>query len=268
MSYISSRPAVAPLDLAGGSTSSTAGTSTDVSLATMVGSRWETSDGREYVLVQNAGTALVAGNLIQGPPQIANHQNLTTTAFTAATTSALATVTVTLGATLASTNQYQLGYAIVNAGTGIGQTLKISSHPSAAQSGSLKITLEDNPVVALDTTSKICLRLNPYGTQNGTDFRTSGVVICPTTLTGQVIGVTNYAIGATTAAGAITYGLIQTRGLTSCLNDATTAIGLDVMPSSNTAGAVMTYVAATSSRVGTSTQAGVTTEARQITVQL
>ncbi len=260
MSKIAQRMAVAPVDVMN--------TSTDAGLATMVGSRFDTADGREFVLVQNAGTALISGNLIQGPAQIANHQNLTTTAFAAATTSAKATVTVTLGGTLVTANQYQLGYALVNAGTGIGQTLRIFSHPAqATTNGALVVTLEDNPGVVLDTTSKICLCANPYGTQNGTDFRTQGVIVCPTTLTGRVIGVTMYPIAATTTT-VLSYGLIQTRGLVACLNDATTAIGLDLMPSTNTAGAVMTYVVATSSRVGTSTQAGVTTEARAIHVQL
>lgn len=243
-------------------------TDTDNSYATLVGSNFSSADGREFVLVQNGGTALVAGNLIMGPKPIANHQNLAVTAFAAASSGNLATVTVTLGATLATTNQYQGGYAIVNAGTGIGQTLKISTHPSAAQSASLVVTLEDAPVVALDTSSKICLRLIPYGSQNGTNVSTSGVIITDhTALTGQILGVTLYAIAASTSTVA-TYGFIQRRGLVSCLNDATTAQGLDLMPSSNTDGAVMTYVAATNTRVGVSTQAGVTTEARQINIQL
>lgn len=247
-------------------------TSTDASLATLVGAKFDSSDGREFVLVQNGGTALVAGTLIMGPKPIANHQGLAVTAFSAATTSAKATVTVTLGATLATANQYAQGFAIVNSGTGIGQTLKISSHPSAALSTSLVVTLEDNPLVALDTTSTICLRLNPYGTQNGTTFATSGVIITDHTApTGKILGVALYAIPATTAT-VLSYGLIQCAGTVACLNDAGTVVGasggLDVMPSSNTDGAVMTYVVATGSRIGTSTQTGVTTEAREITLQL
>lgn len=256
MSYFSQKGATGPIPFAG--------TSTDASLATLTGSKFDTSDGREFVLVQNAGTALVQGTLIQGPAQITNHTNMTVTAASAV---GATTVAMTLGATLVTANQYAGGYLIVNASSGIGQTLKIASHPAAAQSAALTVTLEDPVQVALTTSSKVTLRLNPYGSANGTDVRTSGVVVCPTTLTGQVIGVAVSPIAAsTTTVG--TYGLIQTKGLVACLNDATTAIGLDLMPSTNTAGAVMTYVVATSSRVGTATQAGVTTEARQITIQL
>lgn len=261
MSYISDFQS-GPIDMLG--------TSTDLSLGSLTGTKFRTDDSREIVLVQNAGTALVAGNLIQGPAKIANHQNLTVTAYTAPTTTTgqLATVVATLGGTAATAAQYAGGYLLVNAGTGIGQTLKIASNlKQTTTTGALTITLEDTPAVALDTSSKVCLILNPYGSVNGTDVRTSGVVVCPVTLTGQVIGVSITAIPASTTT-VPTYGFIQTRGPVACLNDANTAIGLDVMPSANTAGAVQTYVAATNSRVGTSTQAGVTTEARQITIQL
>lgn len=243
-------------------------TSTDASNATLTGVRFADKDGREFSLVQNGATALVAGNLIQGPAQVANHQNLVVVSYTAPTNNTAAQVVATLAGTAMTAARYSDGYLIVNSGIGIGQTLKIATvSAQTSTTGNVTITLEDTPLVALTTASKVSLRLNPYGSSNGTAVTTDGVVICPTTLTGQVIGVTLYAIAASTAT-VPTYGFIQTRGLVACLNDATTAIGLDLMPSTNTAGAVMTYVVATSSRVGTSTQAGVTTEARQINIQL
>lgn len=239
-------------------------TSTDTSLATLTGAKFDTSDGREFVLIQNAGVALVAGNLIQGPVNIgANHQNLTTGVSAIGAT----TVTVTAGGTLITANQYQGGFAIFNAGVGIGQIFRISSHPSATSSGTCVLTLEDPLKVASDATTKTSLVLPPYGSSNGTDVRTSGCVICPTTLTGPVIGATVAPIAASTST-VPTYGFIQTKGIVGLLNDATTAIGLDIMPSANTAGAVQTYVVATKSRIGTSTVAGVTTEVRAVTIQL
>ncbi len=240
-------------------------TSNDASLATQVGQRFNSADYREFVLVQNGTVALVAGNLIQGPASIgANHSNLTTA------TSAIGsyTITVTAGGTLITANQYAGGFASINAGAGIGQTLRIASHPAAGSAATCVLTLEEPLSVATAVgTSKTSLTLNPYGSQYGTALGTSGVVICPTVATGPVVGVTLYPIPATTAT-VLSYGFIQTRGFVTCLNDATTAIGLDVMPSTNTAGAVMTYVVATRSRVGTSTVAGVTTEARGINIQL
>lgn len=241
-------------------------TQSDLSLGTMTGAKFDSSDGREFVLIQNAGTAVVASRLMQGPVQIgANHTNLATS--TAAIGSS--TVTVTLGGTLATANQYAGGYVVFNAGTGIGQFLKIASHPAGTSSGTVVLTLEDPIQVAtLASDTKSTLVLNPYGSSNGTDVTTSGCVITPAgTLTGPVIGVSLDAIPASTAT-VPSYGLIQTKGLCGVLNDSGTAIGLDLMPSANTAGAVQTYVVATKCRIGTSSVAGVTTEVRPITVQL
>lgn len=267
MSRITEKGATGPLALFN--------TTTDLSLGNMTGAKFDSSDGREFVIVQNGGTALVSGVLVQSPAKIGTttgHQNLATSTAAIGATS----VSVTLGGTAATANQYAGGYIIFNAGTGLGQTLKIASHPAqSSTSGSLTLTLEDPIQVAtLSSDTKSCLVLNPYGSTGGATAATSGVVVMPTTNTGAPIGVTLYPIAATTTSGGVnnlgtpTYGLIQTKGLVSCLNDANTAIGLDLMPSSNTAGAVMTYVAATNTRVGTATQAGVTTESRLITIQL
>lgn len=262
MSYISDFKS-APFDLfgkLGGQTSS------DAALATLVGSKWRTTDAREFVLIQNGGTALVSGVLVQGPASIgANHTGLTaSTAVIGATT-----ITVTLGGTAVTANQYQGGFAVVSAGTGIGQTLKIASHPAqTSTSGTVVLTLEDPISVATAVSdSKVSLTLNPYGSQYGATFATSGCVVSPTTATGPTAGVTVYPIPATSST-VLSYGFIQTRGPVACLNDATTAIGLDVMPSTNTAGAVMTYVVATRNRVGTATVAGETTKAQIINIQL
>ncbi len=241
-------------------------TSTDASLATLAGAKFDTSDGREFVLIQNGGTALVAGNLIQGPVKIgANHSGLTVATAAIGATQ----LTVTLGGTAVTANQYQGGFIVISAGTGIGQTFRIASHPAQSSgSGTVVLTLEDAVKVAtLASDSKGVLELNPYGSQNGAAIATSGCVVCPVTLTGPIIGVSVTPIPASTTTAA-SYGFIQTKGVVGCLNDATTAIGLDLMHSTNTAGAVMTYVVATAGRVGNSHVAGVTTEVRPITIQL
>jgi hypothetical protein len=241
-------------------------TSTDASLATLVGAKFLAADGREFVIVQNGGTALVSGVLVQSPASIgANHTGLTcATAAIGATQ-----ITVTLGGTAVTANQYAGGYAVVSAGTGKGQTLRIASHPAqATTSGTVVLTLEDALSVATAVAdSKVSLTLNPYGSSNGATYATSGVVVSPTTATGATIGATIYPIPATSTT-VLSYGYIQTKGPVAVLNDSGTAIGLDVMPSSSVAGAVVTYVAATRNRVGTSTVAGETTKAQIITLQL
>lgn len=242
-----------------------ASTSTDASLATLVGSKYETSDGRIFALIQNAGVALVSGVLVQGPVAIgANHTGLTLSTAAIGATS----VTATLGATAVTANQYQGGFLVISAGTGIGQTLRIASHPAAALSATVVLTLEDPLKVAtLTSDSKGTLVLPQYGSANGVDVRTSGCVVSPTTATGPTIGVTVSPIAASTTT-VPSYGFIQVQGPVACLNDATTAIGLDLMPSTNTAGAVMTYVVATRTRVGVATVAGETTKAQLINLQL
>jgi hypothetical protein len=243
-----------------------ASTSNDLSLGTLTGSQYDTADGRSFALIQNGGTALVSGVLVQGPVAIgANHTGLTASTQAVGDTQ----LTVTLGGTAVTANQYAGGFVVISAGTGIGQTLQILSHPAqATTSGTVVLTLADAIKVAtLTSDSKATLKLPAYGSANGVDVRTSGCVVCPVTLTGPVIGATTSPIPASTAT-VPSYGFIQTRGTVAVLNDANTAIGLDVMPSANVAGAVQTYVVATKCRVGTSTVAGVDTKSLPITLQL
>lgn len=240
-------------------------TSNDLSISTEVGQKFQTADGKTVVLVQNGGTALVSGRLIQSPASIgANHTGLTVATAAIGATQ----ITVTLGGTAVTASQYAGGTVIISAGTGAGQTFKIVSHPSATSSATVVLTLEEALSVAtLVSDSKASLTLPQYGSRNGTDFTTFGVVVSPTTATGATIGATVYPIPASTAT-VCSYGWIVTNGFVGILNDSATAIGLDVMPSSAVAGAVVTYVVATRNRVGTSTVAGENTKVQGVNLQL
>ena len=261
MSFISDFKS-APLSLYGvtGGT-----TSVETYLSSLVGTKFTADDDRVFALVQNGAVALVAARLVQSPATIgANHTGLT---LSTAAIGAL-TISATLGATAVTANQYAGGILVISAGTGIGQTVKIASHPAAALSTTVVLTLEDALSVAtLTADSKGSLTLPQYGSSNGASVVTSGVIVNPTTATGRTIGVTLYPIPASTTT-IPTYGFIQTEGPVAVLNDGNTAIGLDVMPSSSVAGAVVTYVVATRNRIGTSTVAGETTKAQLITLQL
>jgi len=244
-------------------------TSNDASLATQVGQRFNTADYREVVLVQNGAAALASGILVQAPATIgANHTGLAVIGLATANPIGSKTLTVTNGGTATTANQYAGGFAVVSAGTGIGQTLRIASNTAAGTSGNTVLTLEDPLSVAVTSAdSKVSLTLNPYGSKNGTAYTTHGVVISPTASTGATIGVTLYPIPASTAT-VLSYGFIVCKGAVACLNDSATAVGLDVMPSSSVAGAVVTYAVATRNRVGTATVAGENTKAQLINVQL
>ena len=228
--------------------------STDAGNANDVGQHFNTADGREVTLVLAGAVNLAAGVLTQSSAYVANHQNLTTVSYTAVSTQTNlpASAVVTLGGTAATANQYQGGFAIVNAGTGIGQTLRIQANTAGTTTANITVTFEDAPSVALDTTSKICLVANPF----------SSIIIAPTTSTGMVTGVTLYPI---TAAN---YGFVVTKGIVSCLSDASVATtGLGIMRSVTTAGTI-TVSAATGADVGRSFVTTVSAEARPIYIQI
>lgn len=248
-------------------------TSTDPSLGTLCGSKYDTADGREFVLVQNGGTALAAGKLAQSVPNTANHIGLTTVSFTAysANGDIPASVVVTAGGTGVLPNEYAGGFAITSTGTGLGQTLKIASNTGqTSTTGNFTVVFE-NPegqsmtaLVAASTT--VSLFRNAYGSANGgtastgaVNVSTNGVIISPTTITGVVLGASVYPIAASTST-VPSYGLLQTHGLAAILNHGGTTIGLNVGASTNTAGAVDTYAAATNTLVGNAVQAGVDTD--------
>lgn len=252
MSRITQRGATGPLAL---TASGTFQSSTDASLVTLVNTKWDLSDGREVTLVSaSSATTVAAGKLYASPALIANHQNLTVTAFQAysANGNVPSTVTVTLGGTAATAGQYQGGLAIVNAGTGLGQTLRISSNPAqASTTGALVVTFEDAPNTALDTTSKICL-IPAVG---------ANVVINPATASNTPVGVALYTFAASS------YGYMVSKGATSALADGAVTVGLGIAPSGSVAGAI-TVAAATTARIGRALQAAVDTEYRTVFIDL
>jgi hypothetical protein len=183
-----------------------------------LGARAKMPDGRTFRYCLAGGTALVPGKLQQAPAQITNHQNLTPAAAAIGATS----VTVTLGATAATANQYAEGWVVVTVTPGQGYQYKIASHPAADASATLVLTLEDPIAVALTASSRVDLVLNPY----------SGVIVNPSTATSAPVGVAVYPVTAAQ------YGWIQTGGSSVILADGALAVGTNVAASNAVAGAV------------------------------
>jgi len=233
MSQITQRGATGPLALtASGSFQS----STDSSLATLVGTRWDLSDGREVVLVStSSATTTVAGQLYQDPALIANHADLVTTAFTAysANGNVPASVVATLGGTAATLNQYQGGFLVVVEGTGLGQTLRIQGNTAqASTTGACTITLEDAPGVALVAGSSKVSLIPAHG---------ANVIINPTTPTNTPVGIALYAIAASS------YGFLVAKGITGALSDSTApGVGVAIGAGVNTAGTIGTVTSSAS----------------------
>lgn len=197
-----------------------------------LGSRFVTSDGRVFRYCLAGASNLVAGNVIQASAQITNHQQLTPAAAAIGDRS----ITVTLGATLASVNQYAEGWAIIDTTPGEGYAYPISGHLAAAQSAAVVLNLpaDSRVQVALTTSSRVSLQRNPY----------AGVIQSPvTTLTGAVVGVAVYPITAAQ------YGWVQTHGPGAVLIAGTPGVGLAVVVPGTAAGAVVIDGAATATKV-------------------
>ena len=195
-----------------------------------LGTILELPDGREFKYVLNGSGAITSGKLASSAAMIGNHDmDLTTAAASVGDTS----ITVTLGATAATKDQYADGYIYTNDGTGQGQIYRIASNPAADASATLAVTLASNdPVsVALDSTTESGLAVNPY----------SGIVVSPTSVTNRTLGVTATDIAANA------YGFVQTKGLASVLVSGTVVAGQPL----RVAGATLAGAAMALNRDGT-----------------
>jgi len=207
-----------------------------------LGAKMVTADGSVYRYAKVGAAALVAGKLYDGPAEVANHQNISCAVASAGATS----ITVTLGATAATANQYAGGYIVINDVDGQGYTYGIKSHPAADGSATLVLTLEDGETVQEDltTNSQATLVPNQY----------NGIIIHAATETGVPVGV---AVGDI-AAGS--YCWIKSRGTASVLQDAAAAdVGKSVGASTTTDGSV-TANDGTLREVGVMLATGVSTE--------
>lgn len=232
--------------------------STSIWGAAQVGQMITGADGREFRLAAvGTTTALVSGSLYQGPNIIANHQNL------AASTQAIGDnqITVTLGATPAVAQQYSGGYLVINAGTGKGQTLQISSSPAAAGSATLVLTLSDPIVVAtLTSDTKCCLIPPVYGP----------VIAAPTSPLLIPAGLAVYSAPVSASISSYTYAWLLTHGVGAGLADAGIyAVGQPIAASTLTAGAIGSTVSQTTvGAIGLALQTGVSAETRAVYMNL
>jgi len=200
----------------------------------VLGEKAFTPDGRTFRYVKAGASNLVSGNVIQSPAVVANHVNLTPTAAVAVGD---ITITVTLGATAATANQYAGGYLVVEKGTtGAGQTLLIKSHPAAASSATLLLTLSDAFVVATSGTVTVSLVASNY----------NGVIQTPvTTLTGTPVGVAVVIIPAAS------FGWICSRGITAVTADGIITQGTVGVAVPSAAAGAAKVTAATLFQIGT-----------------
>lgn len=210
MSHLTGATQIAGQDLA----------TTSTSANTNLGALATTGDGRYYRYASLGAVAAVPGKLYQAAAEITNHQNLAPTANGAIGDT---TITVTLGATAVTANQYAGGFVMVTASTGAGYMYEIASHPAALLSATLQLTLVDPLLTTTASAStKIDLIPSPY----------SATVVNPTTATSAPVGVAVFPVAISG------YGWMQVSGPSVVLADGAVVVGTSVVASNATAGAV------------------------------
>lgn len=212
-----------------------------------VGARYSDAYGRVFRYAKAGGTALARGKLCVAPTVVANHINLSWATVPAVGDT---TVTITLGATAATEDQYKGGSLVVQDGTGQGRAYRIAHNKAADSAGTITVMLAEPIDTAGAASETGCdLIANPW----------RGAVISVADQADMPIGVPVTAI----AAGE--YGFIQTGGPCSVLFDEAVTNGSVVTIGSSTVGAVEAQDGAGEPIVGiVSGTAGVDTEYQQI----
>lgn len=176
-----------------------------------------------YALFGETG---VVGDIYQSSAVDTQFDDMATTAQAAGLTK----VTVTNGTTAVTAGQFRGGTATISVTPGLGEEYTIVDHSTATNGATLTLYLDRPLRTAWTASTKVTLRRSPY----------SGIVKCPTTLTGTVVGVGIYPV----ASGE--YGWIQVQGVAGVLSDNSTgAVGSDVGVPGATAGSVGVNVAGT-----------------------
>lgn len=212
----------------------------------VLGTKAIARDGTIYRWTLNGAVALAAGVNTAAIPVVANHSNLAL-ASTSNVAVGSTKVTVTLGGTAATADQYIDGTLVVNDGAGVGQDLLIVGNSAqASTSGTVDVYLAEGTNILLSTsTSKITLQPN----QN------QSVVIAPAAATSVATGVTSFGV----AAGS--YFWSQTRGMASWLSQGIISKNAGAIASATVAGAASIELAASvTQRLGFAPDATVDTK--------
>lgn len=189
-------------------------------------------NGKAFRYALAGASALVVGNVLQSSVTDTQFDSL---AVAVAAASGDRQVTLTNGTTAVTAGQFVGGSLEVSvnsaSGTNLAEEYTIVGHGTATNGSSWVVTL-DRPIRTAWTvaTTKIRAKRSPW----------SGVIQCPTTLTGVQVGVAIYPIAANE------YGWVQTKGVAAVLSDNSTgAVGSDVGVPGATAGSVGVNVAGT-----------------------
>lgn len=192
-----------------------------------VGDRISGNNGKEFRLAL-FGELGVVGDIMQSAAIDTQFDDMSVPAQAVGTK----VVSVTNGTTSVTANQFDGGTLSVSVTPGLGEEYTIIGHDSSTiTSGNTLHLVLDRPLrTAWTTSTKVTMRRSPC----------SGIVKCPTTLTGVAAGVCVYPVPSGS------YGWIQTKGEVGILCDNSSgAVGSDVGVPGATAGTVGVNVAGT-----------------------
>lgn len=180
-----------------------------------------TADGRGYRYAQAGAAACNPGLLQMATDITTNHEDLAVNTFLAGDW----TMSVTLGATAITGNEYAEGFVNVTDETGQGILYAIANCPATASSGTVTVRLKEPVVVGAAAATTVTLVRNKYRDILPTDGTENDLPV----------GVPNVTIAANY------YGWVQTKGYCSILVGAgDTTAGSDITIDTTTAGGVET----------------------------
>jgi len=202
-----------------------------------LGALVQTPDGRKFRYSRAGASNLAAGKLVVAATQVADHTDLSVAVASIGDTQ----VTVTLGSTGVTADQYAGGFLIVNDGTAEGNIYTIATHPAADASATVVVTLAQPLATALAAsgTSQVSLIKNTY----------ADVVISATDQADLAVGVPPVAVTAGY------YFFCATGGDVAVLGDEAVTAGLAVTIGTGVAGAVEALDAAGEQQLGIAKQA-------------
>lgn len=192
-----------------------------------LGTLARTPSGKLYRYTLNGAVDLAAGLAVITPARVTNH----TEQAVAAAAIGADQVTVTVGATAVTTDQYIDGQLTVVVAPGIGQSIRIRGHTTVSSGGgAITVYLAEPLKVALTTSSKVSLVYN----------RQASVIVHPGSSSSyQCAGVTNMPVTAAY------YFWAQTAGEVSVLSDQITAKAAGVILTPNAVAGAVTVEATT-----------------------
>lgn len=208
-----------------------------------LGSLGVSPGGRLYRYSLNGAVALVAGKTVNAIAKVTNH---TTQTVQAAAAIGDRTVSVTVGATAMTQDQYADGYLVVKDSTGVGTAYSVQGNSSISSAGGTVVVYLREPIVtALTTSSVVSFVYNPW----------NGVLVAPAAAAEIVVGVPQLAVAASS------YFWAQTGGMASVLSDGVIGKGSQAIQSASVIGAVVVEgTSAVTQRVGWAPEATVDTK--------